>query len=127
MPVLFFDGECVLCNGVARRVAESNPSGNIRFASLQGAYAGRTLKKDLLTAETLVFIDTDRLFTRSEAVFEVLRHLPAWRWLRVFRFIPRGLADKLYDFVAARRIRWFGRQTDCRILPPGLKERFIAD
>lgn len=124
---MFFDGECVLCNGVARKVAAGNPSGNIRFASLQGAYAGKTLEKDLLTAETLVFMDGDRFFTRSAAVFEVLKHLPAWRWLRVLRFIPQGLADKLYGFVAKNRIRWFGRQTECGILPPGLRGRFIAD
>lgn len=127
MPVLFFDGECVLCNTIAHKIAERNRSGNIRFASLQGSYA-KKLPENLQNAETLVFMDGDRFFIRSAAVFEILKHLPAWwRWLRIFHFIPRRLADGLYDFVAKNRIRWFGRQADCRIPPPDLRERFIAD
>lgn len=126
MPVLFFDGECVLCNTVAHKIAKRNPSGSIRFASLQGSYA-KEIPENLQDAETLVFIDGNRFFTRSAAVFEILKHLPAWRWLRILRFIPRSLADGLYDFVAKNRIRWFGRQADCRVPPPGLRERFITD
>ncbi|WP_367914384.1 thiol-disulfide oxidoreductase DCC family protein [Leadbetterella sp. DM7] len=127
MPVLFFDGECVFCNTVAHKIAERNPAGNIHFASLQGSYAKKMLDPSLLTAGTLVYLDGDRYLTRSEAAFELLRHLPAWRWLRIFRFVPRRMADGLYNRVAENRIRWFGRQESCRVPPPGLRERFITD
>lgn len=127
MPVLFFDGECVLCNATARWVARYNRSGNIRFASLQGIYAKKKLKSDFQTGDSLVFTDGDRVLTRSAAVFEILKYLPAWRWLRTLRFLPERLADRLYDGVAKNRFRWFGKQTECRVAPPGLRERFIAD
>ena len=125
MPILFFDGECVLCNGAAQWIAKRNPSGNIRFASLQGDYAKENLREDLQTAETLVWMDEGRFLVRSEAVFSVLKHLPAWRWLRILRFIPRRLADRVYDWIAGNRFRWFGRQTECSIPPPARRERFI--
>ncbi len=125
MPVLFFDGECVLCNRAARWIAERNPSGNIRFASLQSVYAKEKLTEELQQGETMVFMNEDRFFVRSAAVFELLKYLPAWRWVRVLRFIPRSAADRLYNLVAKNRFRWFGRQTECRIPPAGLRERFI--
>lgn len=125
MPVLFFDGECVLCNTAAYWIAARNPSGNIRFASLQSVYAKENLGEDLRSAETMVFMDEDLFFVRSAAVFEVLKYLPAWRWVRVLRFIPRSAADWIYNRVAENRFRWFGRQTVCRIPPPDLRERFI--
>ena len=126
MPVLFFDGECVLCNNAAHWIAERNPSGNIRFASLQGAYAKEKLGERFQGAETMVLMDEGRFFARSAAVFTVLKYLPAWRWLRALRFIPRPIADGLYNLVAKNRFRWFGRYTECPVPASGLRDRFIT-
>lgn len=127
MQILFFDGECVLCNTAAHWIARRNSAGNIRFASLQGVYAKEKLDDDLLRAGTLVFLDGTRFFVRSAAVFRILKYLPAWRWLRILRFIPQPVADSLYNQVALNRFRWFGRQTACRVPPPELRDRFIID
>lgn len=123
--VLFFDGECILCNGAVRWILERNTSGDIRFASLQGNYAKKMLGYGV--EDSMVFMEGDRVFTRSAAVFEILRYLPAWRWMRVLRFIPRRITDGIYKWVARNRFRWFGKQEVCRVLPPGYSERLISD
>ena len=125
MSILFFDGMCVLCNRAAQWIAKHNPSGTLYFASLQGDYARDNLSDDLNKGETLVLIEDGRSFVRSEAIFRVLKYLPAWRWLRIFRFVPRNLTDRVYDWVAKNRFRWFGTQDECTVPPPAFRERFI--
>lgn len=127
MQILFFDGECVLCNSAAQWIAKHNLSGNIRFASLQGSYAKEKLADEFLNAGSLVFLDGNLFFVRSAAVFRILKYLPAWSWLRILRFIPQRTADLIYNQVAARRFRWFGRREACRVPPPEVRERFIID
>ena len=42
-PVVFIDGECLLCNRTVAFLAEHDPDGRLRFAHLQGALAERWL------------------------------------------------------------------------------------
>ena len=127
MPVLFFDGECILCNAMAGWVAKQDTTGSISFASLQSKYAKERLPPALWGVTTLVFIEKDRILTRSTAVFEILKYLPAWRVCRLLRFLPGKITDGLYDQVAARRLQWFGKATACAVLPAGLQKRCIPD
>lgn len=40
--------------------------------------------------------------------------------------VPSPLRDAVYDFVAKRRYKWFGKSTDCLVLKEKeLLERFI--
>jgi predicted DCC family thiol-disulfide oxidoreductase YuxK len=49
-----------------------------------------------------------------------------WSWLGAFVWlVPKPLRDTLYDVVAARRARWFGRLERCRLPAPGERERFL--
>ena len=41
------------------------------------------------------------------------------------RLVPRALRDAAYDFVARRRLRWFGRASQaCPLVPAHLRGRF---
>ena len=56
-----------------------------------------------------------------------MRHFRApWRWAAVVAAVPRPLRDVVYDFVARRRYRWFGRRQDCTVVPPTGRHRFIG-
>jgi predicted DCC family thiol-disulfide oxidoreductase YuxK len=43
-------------------------------------------------------------------------------WLRV---VPRPIRDAIYDTIAKRRYRWFGKFDTCRIPSPELRARFL--
>jgi predicted DCC family thiol-disulfide oxidoreductase YuxK len=44
---------------------------------------------------------------------------------RIFRAIPAGLRDTVYDFIARHRLRWFGKLSACRTPLPSERHRFI--
>ena len=70
---------------------------------------------------------TGELLVRSEAARYLARRAGGgWRLVAfVAGLVPRVARDALYDFVARRRRRWFGRTEEiCPVLPPELRRRF---
>lgn len=127
MKVLFFDGECVMCNGAAHWVAKQDNSGQIKFASLQGAFAKKHLNGLENQVDSLIFIDDDLVFIKSEAFFELLKYLGAFRFLRILLVFPKGFRDFVYDWVAKNRIKWFGKKDYCEMPPSKFRGRYIPD
>ena len=131
-PILLFDGVCNLCNGAVQFVIDHDPRARVRFAPLQSAFArellaarGQASAGDAL--DTVVLVDGDRVFTRSDAALRVARALSgAWPALYVLVVVPRFLRDAVYRFLAARRYRWFGHTAECRVPTPELRARFLA-
>jgi predicted DCC family thiol-disulfide oxidoreductase YuxK len=39
--------------------------------------------------------------------------------------VPRFIRDRVYDGIAARRYRWFGRREACLVPTPELRRRFL--
>ncbi|HED54653.1 MAG TPA: thiol-disulfide oxidoreductase DCC family protein [Phycisphaerales bacterium] len=129
-PTVYFDGVCNLCNGLVTFVIPRDRLGTIRFVSLQSELGQRTLEQagmDNRNLETILFRDQDRLLTKSTAVLRMLRYLKKpWSFGAVLLILPRPIRDWCYDFVAARRYRWFGRRDSCLMPTPELRDRFLS-
>ena len=131
-PVIVFDTDCVLCSGMVAFVLAHEAAPTLRFAgawSAEGlAMAARHGFSRADLDETFLVIAGERVLTRSDAGLLVLRHLRApWRWLAgPLHLVPRALRDAAYGFVAKRRYRWFGRKTNCTLVPPAQRHRFIG-
>ncbi|MFZ9888947.1 MAG: thiol-disulfide oxidoreductase DCC family protein [Myxococcota bacterium] len=127
--ILFFDGECVMCNGIVAFVAAHDKERCFAFASLQGetAAAFQTRYPSFpRTVDTVVFFDDGQIRLRSAAAFAAARHLDApWRWLSLFGLLPTWLTDLGYRLIARYRLRWFGRTESCWVPPPEDRQRLL--
>jgi len=127
-PILLFDGHCHLCQRSVQWVLRHDRRGRVRFAPLQAESAQPFLQNaPHPLPDSLILYDEGQLWFRSEAVLRLLCHLGGpWPWLaRLGRLIPRALRDWLYDQVAARRYRWFGKSETCWMPRPEWKGRFL--
>ncbi len=128
-PILLFDGVCNLCNGAIQFIIPRDPKGTIRFAPLQSDLGetvreGAGLSPDDL--ETVVLVNDGRAYTKSDAAIRVGEHLGGvYRLLSLGRLVPRGLRDRIYDFVAENRYDWFGKKDQCMIPDEDVSDRFI--
>ena len=99
------------------------------FSSLQSEYSRKVLKHangQDIKLNTVIFQFGERRYTKSDAALEILRHLGGgWRLLYIFKVIPKYLRDPIYDFIAARRYRWFGKKDQCMVPTPELQARFL--
>lgn len=128
-PILLFDGVCNLCNASVQWVLLRDHKEVFRFAALQSETGNAKLQQFDLSSDsfdTVVLVDGDRLYTRSDAALEVLRRLGGiYSFAVVLKIIPRFIRNAVYSWIARNRYRWFGRQEQCMLPRPEWKARFI--
>ena len=82
---------------------------------------------DREAARSIILIENEQLYLRSEAVLRIARHLSApWKYATVFLRVPVVLRDAVYRIVAAIRHRIAGRSNACEIPPPEIRSRLIT-
>ncbi|MCW5767804.1 MAG: DUF393 domain-containing protein [Phycisphaeraceae bacterium] len=107
-PILFYDGDCGLCNRSVRWVIRRDRGGSIRYAPLQGeTYRDLPAVGKPQDLSSMVYLDRGVLSTRSDAALRVLGTLGGgWAVFgAALRAIPRPIRDWVYLWVAKRRRR----------------------
>jgi predicted DCC family thiol-disulfide oxidoreductase YuxK len=115
--IVFVDGHCTLCNKWVQFVMKRDKSKKIHFASIQGETAKRFLSaEDRTNVNYIQYYRDIKFFRRSSAVVRILRDLNGmWKLSVLFLAVPPFIRDALYDFVAARRYKWFPRKDSCEL------------
>jgi predicted DCC family thiol-disulfide oxidoreductase YuxK len=128
--LIVFDGVCVFCSSWVRFVIERDPAERFRFTPVQSRYGSalaRRLGISVEDRETNAAVFGGRAYFKSDAALEVLSRLPRWSWARILKSAPRPVRDGLYDWIARRRYRLFGRSDSCMVPTPELTARFVFD
>ncbi|MEK7103756.1 MAG: DCC1-like thiol-disulfide oxidoreductase family protein, partial [Patescibacteria group bacterium] len=100
--VLYYDGHCGFCNNSARIIA--------MFLFIPGlpvvtAQENKEILKYMEEKNSWVFVCNETKYTKSKAFFMLAKHSPVFGWLSWLcdRTWVRVLADRIYDWVSARR------------------------
>lgn len=127
--IVLFDGVCNLCNGAVQFIIRRDTRSCIRFASLQSDFGRKQLIRFGYSPDnlyTILVIEGDRLHEKSDAVFRIASQLDApWRWMKMFKLLPRFIRDGVYDLVSRSRYKIFGQRDSCMIPTESLKARFL--
>jgi predicted DCC family thiol-disulfide oxidoreductase YuxK len=130
--LLLYDGECGLCDRVVQIVLARDHRRLFHFASLQSAAAAKQLARFGGRPERLdTFVVIERYqepdaahLTRARAALAVMRALGWPRVAAVLGWLPGGLLDRMYDFIARHRYRLFGGGV-CFVPRPEDRPRFL--
>jgi hypothetical protein len=127
--ILLFDGVCNLCNASVQWILLRDKKRVFKFAALQsetGAALLQQFGRESGSLDTATLISGNHLFLRSDAALEICRRLGGIYSLAVvFKIIPRFIRNRVYDWVARNRYRWFGQQEQCMLPRPEWKDRFV--
>jgi len=127
--VILFDGVCNLCSGFVQFVVPRDAEGKYRFASLQSDVGQALLAEHDLASDDLdsvVLIEDGESYVKSSAIIEIASGLGGrYRLLSPFRYVPKSVRDRVYDFVADNRYRWFGKKDRCMMPTGDVESRFI--
>jgi predicted DCC family thiol-disulfide oxidoreductase YuxK len=128
-PVILFDGVCNLCSGWTRFVLRFDGARRFKLCTLQSE-AGQSILRaaGLPTSDfkTVVLVRAGKVWLKSDAVLAVLSELTfPWPIAGVLTVLPRWIRDRAYDFVAARRYKFFGKQDSCVLPLPEDRSRFL--
>ena len=126
---ILFDGVCNLCNGFVQFVIARDPSARFRFAPLNSEAAAAVFRDAGVPAprlDSIVLVQDGAVAVRSTAVLRVARGLRfPWPLAYAAIVVPPFIRDRVYDVIAARRYKWFGRRDACMVPTPDLKQRFL--
>lgn len=126
--IILFDGVCNLCQSIVQFVIKRDRHAKFSFASLQGEAGQRLLLEHQISPEidSFIYITKNRAYHKSEAALRVCQQLDgAWKIFYIFLIIPRPIRDRVYQFIARNRYKWFGKQDSCMLPTPELKKRFL--
>jgi len=128
-PIILFDGVCNLCNGFVKFVIRNDPKRKFRFVPLQeftGSEQYPEFKTMAKAMNTVILLDKGKISSKSSAALKISRQLAFPVNLGyVFILFPVFIRNAVYDYIAHKRYRWFGRQDTCMIPSPELLDRFI--
>lgn len=123
--ILFFDGDCPLCNRVLTFILSNEIKADLVFSPLNASSSERWREANpnmLMEEDSVYYFDGLNLYKKSTAVLQLL---PKLRWytgfLRLGWLLPLKLRDRCYDFVARHRKRIF---KEC-IIDPRLIGRML--
>lgn len=126
--IVFFDGYCILCNGLVDFLLQVDTRQKLKFASLQGTTAKKHIPASyLVETDSIIFINnTHEILIKSKAIIEILKTLGGfWKIFSLFSIIPEKILNIFYDFIAKNRYGWFGKRDQCRIPTPEEKNRIL--
>src|SRR5690606_3501373 len=128
--IVIFDGGCNLCNSTVNYIIESDKNDIFRFASLQSEIGQELVsERDLYPNElvSVILIETGIAYYRqSTSALDIAGHLSGGiSYLKYFSFLPEGLRDSIYDFIAGNRYKWFGKKDTCMLPTANLLAKFL--
>ena len=126
--LVLFDGYCHLCSYSVQLILKFDRKGKFIFSPISGDL-GHELKKRLHipgNTDSIILVENNEFFIRSEAVIRIANQLGGiFRLASVFTILPTMWLDSLYDWIAANRLKWFGKKSSCMMPKPEYKERFL--
>lgn len=128
--VILFDGVCNLCNASVQFIIKHDKKQLFRFAALQSAFGQNIVNKFNLAdknIDSVILLENNSVLLKSDAALRIAKQLGGiYSMLYVFIVLPKFIRNRIYDFIARNRYRWFGKQESCMIPTPELKKLFIA-
>ena len=129
--ILLFDGHCSLCNAAVDFVLKRDAKKKLLLASIQGPAGQRVLKMYQLPPsylDTLVLVEQGQLYLGSTAALRVARLLRGgWPLFYALIIIPKGLRDRIYQWIGKNRYKWFGRRASCRMPTASERAHFLKE
>jgi len=128
-PIIIFDGVCNLCEYSVKFIVKHDRQARFKFVSAQSE-RGKVLQRlygvDTLQDGTVILLKNGQVYVKSDAAVEIAKDLDGlWRFLHVFKFIPKPVRDFIYSIISKNRYRWFGNKNECLLPDNNIKERFL--
>ena len=116
--IVFFDGDCNLCNFWVRQVLKNERKDNIYFADLNSAFSKNKLTQlgiNSTNIDSIVVLFQNKAYTKSDAISLILRQLKfPYPFLSfILKLIPNLFTDFFYDWIAKYRLKIFGKTEHC--------------
>lgn len=127
-PILLIDGDCILCNNSVNYLLKREKKPELSFAPIKSETAKALIDYFEIpeNVDSMVLIKNYSVHIKSCAALRLTLYMKGlWPLLVVFVIIPPPLRNLVYDFIAKRRYKKFGKTTQCAMIDPKFRTRFL--
>ncbi len=121
MMIIFYDGDCGLCQRSIQIVMKYDQNKIMHFAPLNGETFRKFFGQKDSELKTLLFLREQKVYERSQAIIEIGKLLGAQLRIAAYLLmtIPRPIRDYFYSQISSRRksIACVTLKRDERFLP----------
>lgn len=128
--IILFDGVCNLCESSVQFVIKYDTKDQFRFVALQSDLGQKIIQHIGINTKNIdsviLYQPGVAYYYKSNAALQIARSLGGFFHLgTVFKIIPTGFRNVLYDYIAQNRYQWYGKKESCLIPTPALKAKFL--
>lgn len=128
--IILFDGVCNLCEASVQFVIKHDKKDVFRFVALQSDLGLAILKHIGLenkNIDSVILYEPGFAYNyKSAAALEIAKNLGGFfHFGTIFKLIPNGLRNLLYDYIAKNRYLWYGKKESCLVPTLELKSKFL--
>ncbi len=127
--VILFDGVCKLCNTWSQFIIKVDTQQRFKLCSVQSPEGQNILRHFEMATDhfdTMLYVEGNQYFDKSDAFLNVINKLGLpWRLLYLFKVIPKGIRNWLYDRIALNRYYLFGKYDTCMLPSEENEHRFL--
>ncbi|MBX9806385.1 MAG: thiol-disulfide oxidoreductase DCC family protein [Flavobacteriaceae bacterium] len=128
--IILFDGVCNLCDSAVQFVIQHDTKDVFRFVALQSDLGQEILKHIGINPKNIdsiiLYEPGIAYYYKSKAALEIAKSLGGiWYYGTIFRIIPTGISNQLYDYIAKNRYKWYGKKESCMNPTKELQSKFL--
>jgi predicted DCC family thiol-disulfide oxidoreductase YuxK len=128
--IILFDGVCNLCNSAVQFIIKHDKGDVFRFVALQSELGQEILAYigiDAKNIDSIVLYEPGvAYYCKSDAALKITKSLDGLFSMGIiFKIIPTGIRNSLYDYIAKNRYKWYGKKESCMIPTLELKRKFL--
>jgi len=128
--IILFDGVCNLCDSTVQFLIKRDTKDVFRFVALQsdlGQEIVRHIGVDTSKTDSIILYEPGQAYYyKAEAALRIAKELGgAYTLMGLLTYVPKGLSNTVYDYIARNRYKWYGKKDDCMIPTPEMKAKFL--
>lgn len=128
--IILFDGVCNLCDATVQFIIKRDKKDIFRFVPIQSVLGQQIIGHigiDTTKTDSIILYEPgNAYYYKAEAALKIAKRLGGiYTLLGAFSILPKWLSNKVYDYIARNRYKWYGKKNECMIPTPEMRAKFL--